>query len=356
MTEALYLYGIAGAGSPSLSQVQGLAGGVSVVELGALGAIVGAPPEDGFRELSRERALRLLLGHQEVLEAAMAKTTVLPVKFGTVAPHEAAVRSLLHQKQSMLAELLVEFHGRTQIEIIVLWDTGSIFTEIAGEPEILEARKAAEASPGEAEAVQLGHMVKAALERRRDRLQARLHEALSPLAIDTAFNAPMDDRMAANLAVLIGEAGAERLQAALEELDVEYGGQLTFRCVGPLPPANFATLQVGFPSAKEIDRAKQVLGLPDQASQSAITSAFRRLVRENHPDLAAASEDSAKRMSELTLAYKLLMSCAKSQIPAAGDRENAEALPLDLDAGAPVFVEIVGRKSDGSSNRHRGAA
>ncbi len=336
--DELYLYGITSARGLSLHQIHGLAGGVSVLEQGGIGAIVGTPTGDAFHELSRERALRLLLGHQEVLEAAMVNAAVLPVKFGTVAPHEGAVRSLLHQRQDMLSELLAKFRGYSQFEIAVLWQPKSIFAGIAKEPEIAEARIAAETGvgTGPAAAVRRGQMVKAAFERRRSRLQAALHQALSPLAAGIAFNALMDDRMAANIAVLTGHAGAERLQAQLEKLDAEFGGQLTFRCVGPLPPASFATLQVGFPPAQAIDQARQTLGLAGPASQDAITSAFRRLARENHPDLAAPGEERAKRMAELTAAYRLLLSCAKSQelaAPGAG-------------AEQPVLVEILGRKSD----------
>jgi hypothetical protein len=199
-------------------------------------------------------------------------------------------------------------------------------------------------------------MVKAALERRRGHLQAQLYKTLSPLAIDLAFNAPMDDRMAANLAVLAGHADAGRLHAALEKLDAGFGGKFTFRCVGPLPPASFATVQVGFPSAQQIDRARQVLGLSGPASQEVITSAFRRLARENHPDLDAANKENAGRMGELMAAYRFLLSCEKSQKLSAESEENAGVLAAGADAGEPVLIEIVGQKSDGSSKRQRSAA
>jgi hypothetical protein len=343
MTGELYLYGIAGPGVPPVSQVYGLAGRVSLLEQGGLGAIVGAPPEDGFQELSRERALRLLLGHQEVLEAAMVKAAVLPVKFGTIAPHKTAVQSLLRQKKDMLAELLAEFGGRRQIEILVSWQPEAVFAGIAGEPEIIEARNSAQASQDKTAAVRLGHTVKAAFERHRERLKTRIEEALKPLTIDLVFNTPMDDRMAVNLAVLISEADSERLQAAVEELDAEFGGRLTFRCVGPLPPASFATLQVSFPSVQAISRARQVLGLTGPSSQEDITSAFRRLALEHHPDLAEAGEESAKQMAELTAAYRLLVSCIKSQGP--------EAPEGDRNVGIPVLVEIARHNSGGLSKR-----
>ena len=100
MTQALYLYGIAGTAGLSLPPVHGMEGGVTGLEHGGLSAIVGAPPKGGFQELSREKAVRLLLCHQEVLEAAMMRAAVLPVKFGTVAPSEAAIRSLLQQQSA----------------------------------------------------------------------------------------------------------------------------------------------------------------------------------------------------------------------------------------------------------------
>ena len=72
MTQGLYLYGIAGSGAQPFADVHGVEGGVTVLGHGGLGAIVGAPPAGGLHELSREKAVRLLLGHQQVVEAAMS--------------------------------------------------------------------------------------------------------------------------------------------------------------------------------------------------------------------------------------------------------------------------------------------
>ena len=241
MTEALYLYGIAGAAGLTLPPVYGIEGGVTALEQDGLSAIVGVPPKGGLQELSREKAVRLLLSHQEVLEAAMASAAVLPVKFGTVSPSEAAVRSLLRQQRDMLAGLLAEFSGCTQMEIVVLWQPEAVFAEIAAEPAIAEARKDAQQGGAEGAAVRLGQAVKGALERRRAAMQARLSEALAPVAMDIAFNASMDDRMAANLAVLVSRADGKRLEEALERLDAEFGGRRPSAASAPcrrqvLPP------------------------------------------------------------------------------------------------------------------------
>ena len=164
MTQALYLYGVAGAGRLPLSQVYGVEGGVTVLEHGGLGAIVGAPPAGSFQELSREKAVRLVLGHRQVLETAMTGATVLPVKFGTVAPSEAAVRSLMRQQRDMLTGLLAEFSGCMQMEIAVLWQPEAVFADIAAEPAIAEVRREAQNGGNKAAAVKLGQLVKAAFE------------------------------------------------------------------------------------------------------------------------------------------------------------------------------------------------
>ncbi len=346
MTEALYLYGIAGAAGLSLPPVCGVEGGVTALEYGGLSAIVGAPPKGGFQELSREKAVRLLLSHQEVLEAAMASAALLPVKFGTVAPSASAIRSLLRQQRDMLSGLLAEFSGCTQMEIVVLWQPEAVFAEIAAEPAIAEARKDAQQGGNEAAAVRLGQAVKSALERRRAAMQARLSEALGPVVLNIAFNASMDERMAANLAVLIGQADVKGLDDALERLDTEFGGRLTFRCVGPLPPASFATLQVTFPSAQAIAQARQMLELTGALTPKDVTSAFRRLAREHHPDSAVAGNGSGEHMEELTKAYRLLQACAKSQ-QGPGAVEGPDV---------PVLLEIAGQRSNARQEPRMGAA
>jgi Gas vesicle synthesis protein GvpL/GvpF/DnaJ domain len=346
MTKTLYIYGIAGTAGLPLSQVFGIEGGVTLLEQGDLFAIVGEPPKGNIQELSREKAVRMLLGHQEVVEAAMQKAVVLPVKFGTIAPSETAVRSLLRQQRNTLLELLAEFDGCSQMEIVVLWPMEAVFAEIATDPAIAEARKEAQQGGNEAAAVRLGQAVKAALEKKRAGMQARLGDALKPAVIDVAFNAPMDDRMAANLAVLIGPNGGRQLDAALERLDAEFSGRLTFRCVGPLPPSSFATLQVTFPSAQAIARARLALELTGPLTQKEITSAFRRLALECHPDSPTAGEQASERMDELTRAYRLLLACAKAR----------QASQLGDELGEPVLLEVAGRRRDAPQELQKGAA
>ena len=69
----------------------------------------------------------------------------------------------------------------------------------------------------------------------------------------------MDDRMVANLALLLPKPASDALDRRLAELDEEFGSRLNFRCVGPLPPYSFATVEVNPPSFEAIDRARRGL-------------------------------------------------------------------------------------------------
>ncbi len=355
MTE-VYIYGIAQPPASAMPDVFGVEGGVRLIEEDGLAAIAGVPPKDGMHDLSRERALRLLLGHQEALEAALTVTTVLPVKFGTIAPHERAVLAMLRLGRTLLRAPLQDFSGCAQLEIIVSWQPEAVFAEIASDTEVMEARRKAAFEPGQATAVRLGQLVKAGLDRRRKQLHEQVLEALRPIAVSFAVNAAMDDRMAANLAVLIRTSDMARLDAALDGLDARFGGKLTFRCVGPLPPASFATLTVRFPSAGEVAQARQTLGLSGPANPAAVTAAYRRLAREAHPDLGALGAQS-ERMTELAAAQKLLVACAKSQALAAEQRSNTvTTLARDLDAADLVLIDIIGPGCGAPVEAERGAA
>jgi hypothetical protein len=151
-----YLYGVIGAGQIPAFETDGLAGDLQVIFDRDAGVIAGAAPEGGVQGLQREQAVQFLLRHQRVLEEAMPQATILPVKFGTVAPDKNAVRRMLNQGRELLSARLAEFAGCVQMEIVVLWQLDQVFAEIAGEAEIGELRRAAETSGSADAGVRLG--------------------------------------------------------------------------------------------------------------------------------------------------------------------------------------------------------
>lgn len=320
----LYLYGVVGNGKPLTFSTDGLAGGVRLIAEGDLGVIVGAAPQNGFRGLAREQAVRLLVMHQQVLEDAMAETTVLPVKFGGIAPGEAAVRQLIKRGGDLLRGHLNDYAGCRQVEIAIFWELEQVFAEIAQEAEIVQARAALEtAGANQAERVQFGRKVEASLERRRQSLADKLAAELKAASREITQNPLTDNSMVANFTLLLDAAGMAALNGELHRLDADFDGRLQFRCVGPMPPASFATVEVSFPSRQAIECAKQTLNIQGGGSRDEIISAYHRLARETHPDSVTSRQEDARdtnvseptsaRMGELSDAYRLLMAHAKAR-------------------------------------------
>jgi len=112
--------------------------------------------------------------------------------------------------------------------------------------------------------------------------------------------------MILNLALLVDEPGRARLDALLPELDAELEGRLDFRCVGPLPPYTFATLEVEAPRFADTERARDLLGLPVEVTAAQVKAAFRSLASRLHPDVNPDAAHGEEAMAELAWAYKLL--------------------------------------------------
>jgi len=144
-------------------------------------------------------------------------------------------------------------------------------------------------------------------------LQSHMLSSLREITSDLVINPPMDDSMVANTALLVDKAGREALDQRLELLDKEFDGQLHLRCVGPLPPYSFATVEVQVPSSQEILKARLQLGLGEAATTVEIRQAYRELASQLHPDHNSEDPQAEARMSALIRAYKLLINYTENQ-------------------------------------------
>lgn len=344
---SLYIYGIVNADKPLTFEVEGLAGGLTLVAEGHIGAIVGAVPDCNFRVLSRDQVVQLLLRHQAVLEAAMTQTTVLPVKFGAIAPDKAAVHRMLIQGKDILGERLAEFTDHLQMEIVVLWRLDQVFTEIATERDITELRERAESSGDAEHSLRLGKAVKAALDRRRASLSEEICDFLGTVATDMAINPLMDERMAANVALLLNKTDLESLEGMLNRLGAELDGEVNFRSVGPLPPSSFATIEVRFAQRDAIDWARHTLELGEKASRDEIKSAYDRLAGLHRVTAETTGDGvNSTRIGELAKAYRCLMTYAKAR---ATDSTGRDWL-FDASAAADmVMINVIRQNMDGSN-------
>ena len=289
---------------------------VYTLPLGDLAAVAGRTAGTDYRGLARQAAVRYLVIHQRVVEAVLADYPILPVKFGTVLANEASVLRLLAQGTPLFKAALGMIAQKVQMEVIVLWNPQEVFGQIAQEEPIVQFKAELASRPPQeitAERVDLGKMVFASLERRRNAIRDRVLPALQQIASDVVANPLMDETMVINVALLIDKAASDTLSQELDALDQEFGGQLKFRCVGPLPPYSFATVDVQAPTFEAVHGARDRLGLGESATASEIKKAYHRLAEQLHPDRNTEDAQAEARMTELTQAYRLLMAFSTNQ-------------------------------------------
>ena len=251
-------------------------GGLNHLPHRDLAAVVSASPRADYHGLQRDEAVQYLTAHQRVVERVMDRFSILPVKFGTVFADEGWVRAFLEQGETRFRAALQRYAGLRQMEVMVLWNLPEVFQEIGEEEPIarLKARVAAHPNADTLpQRIVVGQMVQASLAQRLTALQDRLLSSLQDLGLDLVVNPTMDDSVVANVALLVDETGRGALERHLELLDRDFEGRLDFRCIGPLPPYSFATVEAQVASFGAVDEARCRLGLGERRSPPTRSSA-----------------------------------------------------------------------------------
>jgi hypothetical protein len=190
-----------------------------------------------------------MLAHTAVLEEVMAGHTILPVRFGMVAPGEEPLREkLLKRRYDELNRLLGRMEGKVELGLKAFWYEESIYREIvAASPTIQQLRAALAGRPAEEtyyERIKLGELVEAAMNAQRDADAAAIRSALEPLAVEFRANSLITERMVLNAALLVEREREAEVDQAVQQLDADMGKRMIFKYVGSAPPYNFVNLTI----------------------------------------------------------------------------------------------------------------
>lgn len=250
-----YLYCIApgqpfGSDSPPLAAraIGGRGDAVYAIQYRDLAAIVSDSPLDRY-DIGRENTI----AHQLVTEAAMARGSVLPVRFGTVGRNTRQVERLLARQFKELHRLLGYVHERVELGVKVLWKRERLFAEIVAEGGRIRAlRDAIAERPAEEtyyQRLEIGKLIEEAMARKKDEESEAILETLRPLAAETKLNLNHTDMMLMNGAFLVDRAAEPAFDAAVSALGDAQAGRLIFKYAGPLPPFNFVSVSVQWDEA-----------------------------------------------------------------------------------------------------------
>lgn len=244
-----YLYGIIRADQAHTFAARGMGehGDAVYTILGnGLAAIVSDSPV-----IEYESSRRNMMTHTRVLEEVMQSHTVLPVRFGIVAPDtEAIERQLTGQRAVALTTALDRLEGKIELGLKAFWFEEVIFAEIvAANPAIRELRDLLTGRSADEtyyERIKLGELIEGEMRRRREADAAQILDHLRPLAEEYLVSPPITDRMVVNAAFLIPRSSEAALEAAVNELDAVLGKRIMFKLVGPVPPYNFVNVTIGW--------------------------------------------------------------------------------------------------------------
>lgn len=235
---SLYIYAITGSGHPlrltGLRAVGGGSGAPRAVTAGPLACVVSpAPPE--LRPKRRD-----LAAHQEVQERLMADGAVLPMRFGMLAPDDAAVTAALDGGRAEYVRRLAELRATTEFNLKAVRSQDDLLREVlteSGEARRLNERTR-DGGGSYADRVALGELVARQLDTRRRLLAEQIVGRLSEMARDTVVASPAGDDFL-NASFLVEQGRAEEFSRAAGQLAHGYGEGYDFRLRGPLPPYSF---------------------------------------------------------------------------------------------------------------------
>jgi gas vesicle protein GvpL/GvpF len=228
---------------------------IAAGELAALSSVV---PLDNYGEealaehlgdatWTAVRAMR----HETVVEYVAKRTSVVPLRFGTIYLERASIERMLAEKARELAQIIERLRGREEWGVNVFSDRATLMASITSvSPRLRELVQQAEAaSPGQS------YLMQKKIEALRvdevrvglNRIVDEIEQALSEQADDAKrlrilkVEATEYGELKAKFAFLVKRAGFEEFRAAAERLaeeNLEAGVRLEL--TGPWPAYNFS--------------------------------------------------------------------------------------------------------------------
>jgi hypothetical protein len=245
---ATYLYGIARGlqkEPPALPAVADSEAEIRAIE-GRSGAAVVSAVSGSFVEATAEDLQR----HSDVLQKLLECTTaLLPVRFGTVYPDgEAVRRDLLAARSDEIEGLLQRVENRVEARLKAYYVEEAILAEIVAEqPQIAQLRQRTQALPAEAtyyDRIRLGELVASALTAKRRRDGHEMLALLAPLAVDHVVEAEPHEWSVLTASFLLDRSRLDDFHGAVSRVADAAEGRLQLRCLAPLPPYSFVSLQL----------------------------------------------------------------------------------------------------------------
>jgi hypothetical protein len=265
-----------------------------------------------YSHMPKDTLGRLLVSHQQLIEKVMTTHSIIPMRLGTFAGSNEEVRQILAKGFRTIKDIFERAKNSIEIDVVAtLNDLKSFLQEVSQEDEIRQLKQSLLNKEGGItidDQMKVGVLVKRHLDKKKEMFANQIQAALGEIAQNLKAHDLMDDKMVLNTAFLLDKNRQKEFEHKLDELNDKFEEKLNFRCVGPLPPYSFYTLEVKKPQFEEIDWAKKKLGLEkDFITAIEIKKAHRKTALTCHPDKNPDTPDIEQKFDEMTRAYKILL-------------------------------------------------
>jgi hypothetical protein len=185
-----------------------------------------------------------LTEHMRVLQEALARGTVLPMRFGVVMAGDAAIRRhLLDAHRDALRSQLAHLAGKVELKVRAMYEEENLMREVLREDQdVARLRETLRDAPEDATyygRIHLGELVAGAVERKRERDASGILASLAPLAVAVEVAEPSHERVALSASFLVARERMPEFDAAVDRVAGAQAERMRLKYTGPLPPHSF---------------------------------------------------------------------------------------------------------------------
>lgn len=239
---AIYVYGIVPGDvelNPGIQGVGDPPGEIRLVRSGDLAALIS--DVDITKPLGTPEDLQ---AHQEILDATVADTPVLPSRFGAVLTSEEAVADeLLDANRSEFTAALAQLEGLAEyivrgryVEQVVLEE---ILSEDAKAARLREQIRDMDPDAARELRIQLGEIINNAIAEKRNADTQSLISALKDHCSGSVVRPATDELDAVYVALLVAGDKTDELQRVVGDFGERWDGRVELQVRGPMAPYDF---------------------------------------------------------------------------------------------------------------------
>lgn len=241
MPDRRYIYGIVSTDKPLNLGKVGIEGcEVYCVGVGGVGCLISESPQEEYVANRKN-----LADHARVLEGIVKKCSMLPMRFGTVAPSERDIISFLKSRRKEIKRSFKKLSGKLEVELEFLWkDMKSIFSDIAESNRTLKKLRSNHRQRTREDLIMAGELVSRILHERKEREGEKFIKRLRRYCDEYRITPSPIDEMILNASFLVDSRALSKFDEAVNKLADECDKTVHVRYIGPLAPCSFISLHM----------------------------------------------------------------------------------------------------------------